>query len=156
MKQRYVSRADTVLLKLPIEVLQSMRGRSKVLDSILTDQAKKFPECDFNTYLTYKNKLTPKQLQTKFKRAVRRQVQLKRYKNSMNTLLNIAFFKEQGMSQYDNLDGDFNNREVDFFGGDDDIKAMELTQRAQRILECKIFNLLTKEDILEDIEIISA
>jgi len=94
MKQRYISRADTVLLRLPVDTLQHMRTRSKVLDSILTQEAKKFPECDFSTFLTYNNQLTKKQLKIKFKRAVRRQVQLKRYKNSMNTLLNIAFFKE--------------------------------------------------------------
>lgn len=60
MKQRYISRADTVLLRLPVDTLQHMRTRSKVLDSILASEAKKFPECDFSTFLTYNNQLTKK------------------------------------------------------------------------------------------------
>ena len=53
-------------------------------------------------------------------------------------------------------DGEGQGKEIDFFDEATDIKPVELSQRAQRNLESKLFQLLTSSEILEDVEIISA
>lgn len=68
----------------------------------------------------------------------------------MNKLLNLALFADQG-----GADGE-GQKEIDFFDDATDIKPVELSQRAQRNLESKLFQLLTSSEILEDVEIISA
>lgn len=62
----------------------------------------------------------------------------------------MALFADQGG------DGEAQGKEIDFFDDAEDIKPVELSQRAQRNLESKLFQLLTSSDILEDVEIISA
>ena len=46
--------------------------------------------------------------------------------------------------------------QADFFEDEKDIKPVDLSQRAQRSIESRLFQLLTNSEILEDIEIISA
>lgn len=151
VQHHLVCKTDTVILKLPIEVLKQMRTKSKTLNRILKKESKSLPECDFQTYLTYSRHLTQKQLLIKFKRAVRRSVKLFRYRTAMNKLLNLALFADQG-----GADGEGQGKEIDFFDDATDIKPVELSQRAQRNLESKLFQLLTSSEILEDVEIISA
>lgn len=96
VQHHLVCKTDTVILKLPIEVLKQMRTKSKTLNRILKKESKTLPECDFQTYLTYSRSLSQKQLLIKFKRAVRRSVKLFRYRTAMNKLLNLALFADQG------------------------------------------------------------
>ena len=146
---KLISQAETTVLKLPFEIIKNMRKKSKVLSKVIEKQKKIDPQCDFTTFLTYNKKLTRRQLRTKFKRAVRRQIQISRDKNYRNKLLNFALQKELG-----NDGGEIVNME--FFEEDAHIHAMDLSQRAQRSIESKLFSLLTNSEILEDIEIISA
>jgi|TARA_B110000305_G_C18929735_1_gene398995 hypothetical protein len=67
----------------------------------------------------------------------------------MNKLINLALFADQ-------KDGGEKGGDIDFFEDAKDIKPVNISQRAQRNLESKLFQLLTNSDILEDIEIISA
>lgn len=69
---RLISQDDTIILKLKRETLQKMRLRSKNLDKLLRAEKKVKPEFDFTTFITYKHKLSMKQLILKFKRAVSR------------------------------------------------------------------------------------
>lgn len=151
VQHHLLCKTDTVILKLPIEVLKQMRTKSKTLNRILKKESKILPDCDFQTYLTYSRTLTWKQQLIKFKRAVRRSVKLFRYRTAMNKLLNLALFADQGGG-----DGEGQGKEIDFFDEATDIKPVELSQRAQRNLESKLFQLLTSSEILEDVEIISA
>jgi len=152
VQHHLVCKTDTVILKLPIDVLNQIRKKSKTLNRILKKESKFLPECDFQTYLTYSRHLTKKQLHIKFKRAVRRSVKLFRYRTAMNKLLNLALFAEG----HGGAEGDGHGKEIDFFDEATDIKPIELSQRAQRNLESKLFQLLTSSEILEDVEIISA
>lgn len=67
----------------------------------------------------------------------------------MKKIHSIAHYKTHGM-QTEVLG------EADFFAEAKDIHPVELSQRAQRNLESKLFTMLTNSQILEDIEIISA
>jgi len=51
-----------------------MRKKSKLISKVIDSQMKIEPQCDFTAFLTYNKKLTRRQLRTKFKRAVRRQI----------------------------------------------------------------------------------
>ena len=110
------------------------------------------PTCDFTTFLTFNKKLTRRQLRTKFKRAARRQVQIIRYQHAMKKIESIAHFRQHGM----HAEGDGSGCPTDFFADETDVKPVDLSQRAQRNIESRLFQLLTNSEILEDIEIISA
>lgn len=47
VQHHLVCKTDTVILKLPIEVLKQMRTKSKTLNRILKKESKTLPECDF-------------------------------------------------------------------------------------------------------------
>jgi len=70
----------------------------------------------------------------------------------MKKIHSIAHFKQHGV----NMEGDCNQGPTDFFEDEKDIKPVDLSQRAQRNIESRLFQLLTNSEILEDIEIISA
>jgi len=72
-QHRLISMDDTVIMKLPTEILRKMRSKSKMLDKIMTNYSKKaVPDCDFTTFLTYNHKLTKRERQIKLKRALAR------------------------------------------------------------------------------------
>ena len=123
-EHRLVSQADTIILKLPYTNLRNMRKKSKYLSKIIDQSSKFIPQCDFTTFLTYNKKLSIRQLRTKFKRAVRRQIQITRDKVFRAKLFNLAMYKE-------NLnDNQGNEMNKEFFEDDENIKQIELSQRA--------------------------
>ena len=131
-----MAQADTIVLKLPIEILKNMSKRSKTLLKIFKQEAKVKTMCDFTTFLTYNQELSTRQLRTKFKRAVRRQIQITRHEQFMQKMQNLAAYK-------DNMASGTIEKDHDFFEEDTDIKPVDLSQRAQRHIESKLFALLT-------------
>ena len=55
---RLVSQGDTIILKLPIQVLRESIKKSKNLKNITAQMAKNKPICDFTTFLTFQRNLT--------------------------------------------------------------------------------------------------
>lgn len=130
-EHRLVSSGDTIILKLPFDYLKTIRKKSKLLSKIIDYNMKFLPACDFTFNYALKNKLRQAHCRTRLKRAVRRQIQINRDKVFRAKLFNFSMMKDNMF--------DRNEKNFEFFEEDTHIKQIELSQRAQRNLESKLF-----------------
>ena len=147
------AKEDSVLLLLKIEDLRKMTQRSPALrqvfkkalsDAKAANPHRGVPDCDFTTHLTYDRKLSIDQLRAKLKRACMRQIGLNRY----DSLIRKVNFIDSINELIDISEG----QKVD--QNDRDIRPIDLTQLAQKETERKLYNLLSENEIMSDVEVI--